>query len=247
MDNQNLEIVLFNGIKISIDVKNEYQNAQFAEFCNQFPRDWCWTHSKEMMIKLYTYDTLKRLIGDLVQNIDVDKMRAQRALEDEPRQRVNNIATSTLGKEVASIYNEYIYDARTKDECPCKVNDNLNHLTYYVKVDWQELKKALVSKYGIKLKKPFDKQRMTVVEGFLQVLSSVKEALVSQFLLSNMPHAQKEYDSQCVSSLIKAVNERFDLDLKDWQVLDTSAKHISKVALYDKLFEVTTTKLEYKY
>lgn len=235
-----IELSFRNGIKISLDLKNGSHKAAFEAFCNRFPRTRCtFAQSIEVMLGLYSFITLEKSVSGelwkgLLETGTLENLESERALEDAARNVVLNAAKTNLGKEIATLYNENIYDESGKDGNPY-LQPNMNGFDCWVSVDWQQMKKELKHRYDIVVARPIPSRRIPVLEGFFRVVRAVNTALFDKFLSSIMPKEKERYTHDDVLMLINQINQEFGLNIKDWQIMNSNHTEISVLNLREKL------------
>lgn len=237
-----IEIKLYNGLKITLDLKNKSHRAMFEEFINRFPRERCaFAQAISVMLPLYTYISLEKgasgsLWKDLTGTNHLEKLESERALEDAARETIVSIAKSDLGQQLATIYNNNIYDESSQDGDPY-MQPGMKGADCWVAIDWKNMKKELKNKFGIIVSRPIPNRKVPVTEGFYRIVSAVNVALLDKFLSLELTEGKECVSAEEVSVLVTNINLQFGLDVKPWQIMNSTLPTINATVLRDKILK----------
>lgn len=232
-----MEVILFNGIKISMSYKDEYQEKEFEKYFKHFPKGYCF--SDEVKLKLYalmrdgTYGLQEGL--DKVKE-DIDKLRNQ---DNRTYSIIRSHVSSEIDKELAVLYEKNFFDIKEKKQG--QSSNYSNKIT--VLIDWKSLKSSIKSKFNLTIKNPYvSGKRINVLDGFIRLKREFYEAVIKKFLLSLFPIKPVAFTPEDIELIIKEVLKNYNIEIKNWQI---NSKDNKPEEIIEKTTNVLLSKLGY--
>lgn len=145
----------------------------------------------------------------------------------------------TQNPKVAEIFSSCVSDVSEK-LCKNKFAD-ITTLRYIGRIDWQRLKDAIKSEFGASIKTR-KSEYSDIWNVYIDTLESIFQCDIKQIISTRKAISKGEWIEDSLQFLVNEINQKYDIDIKVWQIKGMIRKPLSNKNLADALIELVRSK-----